>query len=97
MLGVGEKMKELIDEFQELKKNNFQLDFVYPTEEARKQLNIVNRDMTEEEKTRVKKKKDEVETLISDLETGRLYIEDLGDEQISRLEALLKGRKNDES
>ena len=45
----------------------------------------------------VKKKKDEVETLISDLETGRLYIEDLGDEQISRLEALLKGRKNDES
>lgn len=93
VLGVGEGMQRIKEEFQRLKNKDFELHFTYPTEEVRKQLNIVNRDMTEEEKTRVRRKQTEVETLIADLESGRLYVEDLGDEQISRLEAILKRKK----
>jgi len=93
VLGVGEGMRRLADEFERLKNNNFELHFTYPTAEVRKQLKVVNRDMTEDEKHRVKKNQSELQTLITDLEAGRIYIEDLGDEQLSRLEALLTRRK----
>lgn len=87
--GVGSEMDELIAEFNQLKKNEFMLKFKYPTEEQKKRLFIINRDMSIEEQGRVKKKKDDLKTLLDDIEAGRVYIEDLGDEQIKRLKKLL--------
>jgi len=89
VLGYGENMKGLIDEFQKVKEKNFTLDFVYPTKSQRKQMNIVNRDMTEAEKSRVQKSKLSIDDVIRSLESGQLYLEDLDDSQIKKLRKLL--------
>lgn len=89
VLGVGQRMNGLISEFNQVVENDFNLRFRYPTEEERKHLNIVNRDMSEDEKQRVKKKKGELAQLLEDLESGRVFVEDLGVDQIRRLRAFL--------
>jgi superfamily I DNA and RNA helicase len=89
VLGFGRGMDLLKIEFERIKHENFSLRFRYPTEEERRHLNIVNRDMTEEERKKVKNKKDELANLIDDLETGKIYLEDLGTEQVKRLAKLL--------
>lgn len=89
VLGVGKSMQALMNEFEQVKENAFSLRFRYPTEDERKHLNIVNRDMTEDERRRVRKKKDDLAQLLDDLEAGRVYPEDLGADQLKRLRALL--------
>jgi superfamily I DNA and RNA helicase len=90
VLGFGKEMDLLKKEFEQIKKKNFSLQFRYPTEEERMHLNIVNRDMTEEEQKKVKSKKDELAQLINDLETGKIYPEDLGIGHIEHLKRLLE-------
>ena len=46
VIGVGARMDALISEFQELKRNDFELKFIYPTAEEREKLRIVHRDMS---------------------------------------------------
>lgn len=89
VLGIGKGMKLLTQEFEKVKANNFELKFKYPTEEERQYLNIVNRDMTVEEKKRIKKGKSDLGELLKDLESGKIYLEDLGTEQIKKLRALI--------
>ncbi|MCI5148289.1 MAG: helicase, partial [Candidatus Electrothrix sp. MAN1_4] len=89
ILGVGENMQQLIKEFGQVKESKFKLNFQYPTKEQRKYLNIVNRDMTEAEHRRVEKKKSDIAQLIEDLESGRVYPEDLGTDKLKRLQVLL--------
>lgn len=89
VLGVGEDMEQLKREFQRVKDNDFSLDFVCPTEDQRKHLNIVNRDMSDAEREKVAKNKNELSRLLDDLENGDLYPEDLGSNQIERLKRLL--------
>ncbi|MCG7929951.1 MAG: ATP-binding domain-containing protein [Candidatus Thiodiazotropha lotti] len=89
VLGVGKGMEALKQEFDEVKANEFTLRFKYPTENERKHINIVNRDMTEEERRRVKRKKDDLAQLLDDLEKGRVFAEDLGAEQLQRLRTLI--------
>jgi len=94
VLGVGKSMQALMNEFEQVKKNAFSLRFRYPTEDQRRHLNIVNRDMTEDERRRVRKKKDDIAQLLDDLEAGRVYPEDLGADQLKRLRTLL-GRETE--
>ena len=61
-----------------------------PTEEQRKHLNIVNRDISEAEKTNIAKKRQNVSDLLRDIEEGKLFLEDLGAEQIEKLKKLLE-------
>ena len=89
VVGVGPQMKQLTLEFEEVKKNNFRLVFRYPTAEERRYLNIVNRDMTAEEKQRVTKGQSDLAALLEDLESGKVYLEDLGVDQVERLRVLL--------
>jgi superfamily I DNA and RNA helicase len=91
VLGIGTEMQSLIREFEEIKRNNFSICFRYPTSEQRKHLNIVNRDMTQDERRKVYEKKSSFAKLLDDLEAGRIYPEDLGAEQIKRLKSLLGG------
>ena len=53
-------------------------------------MNIVNRDMSEAEKNKVQKSKINIENLITELENGEIFLEDLGEVQIARLKKLLK-------
>ena len=89
VLGIGKDMEKLIAEYQRVKLHNFKLDFIYPTQSQRSHMNIVNRDMSESEKSRIKKNQGSVDSLIADLESGQIYIEDLRKDQISRLRSLL--------
>jgi len=45
--------------------------------------------MTAEEKQRVTKGQSDLASLLEDLESGRVYLEDLGADQVKRLRALL--------
>jgi len=71
------------------RENDFQLKFTYPTTEQLKNMNIINRDMTDEEKRRIKRGKHELIGLIEDLESGKIFIEDLGRDQVKRLREYL--------
>lgn len=89
VLGVGKDMEGLISEFQKVKEHGFTLDFVYPTKSQRDHMNIVNRDMSEAERNKVRKNKGNLADLLQELENGQIYLEDLGEEQVARLRALL--------
>lgn len=95
VVGVGKQMQGLIDEYEKVKDAAYSLKFTYPTEEQKKYLNIVNRDMTVEEKNKIKKGKNDFSSLIEDLESGKIYLEDLGVDQVLRLKAVLEGQENE--
>lgn len=89
VLGFGNGMQYLKREFDEVKRNDFMLRFRYPTREERAQLNIVNRDISRDERERIRKNRDELTKLIDDLEAKRVFVEDLGTDTVKRLSALL--------
>lgn len=89
VLGVGKNMSKLIDEFKTVKKNNFKLEFEYPTKELRAKLNIVNRDMSMSEKKELKKADRSLSGLLNTLVNGEIQIEDLDPKQLDKLKELL--------
>lgn len=89
VVGVGKNMDGLISEYQKVKDHNFTLDFEYPTKAQRDHMNIVNRDMSDAEKGNIKQRKSNIASLIDDLESGKIYLEDLGETQVERLRSLL--------
>jgi superfamily I DNA and RNA helicase len=89
VVGVGPNMTKLIEEYEHVRNRDFALRFRYPTADERKQLNIVNRDMTAEEKRRILEGSSQLEALLDDLQDGRIFLTDLPSEQIKRLRALL--------
>ncbi len=93
VLGIGEAMDRLADEFRTLKRNQFELRFRYPTEEERKKLRMVHRDMSLEERKRLKKRKEGLAGLVQDLEAGIIDSQDLDEDIIQKLETLLMKKK----
>jgi superfamily I DNA and RNA helicase len=93
VLGVGPEMDELLTEFNRIKENDFKLKFVYPTEEQRKHLNIVNREVPASKMKKIDRRKVGVKELIDDLEKGEIFIEDLDDDARNKLLHLLAKKK----
>ena len=93
VLGVGNQMDGLIAEYRQVKKHLFTLNFIYPTKSQRDHMNIVNRDMSAAEKSKIKKSKGDIANLIEELESGNIYLEDLGEDKVERLLSLLKGKE----
>jgi superfamily I DNA and RNA helicase len=87
--GVGKNMAKLAEEFDQVSKHNFQLAFKYPTAEERAKLTIVNRDMSNEEKQRLKRKRLNLEEILESLEAGDTVIEDYPKAVITKLRRLL--------
>ncbi len=77
VLGIGQGMQTLMDEYQAVKDANFRLKFTYPTEEVRKTIRIINRDMTAIEKQTTKETEEKLSQLLDDIDAGRVRIEDL--------------------
>mgnify|MGYP000965849916 CR=1 FL=1 len=50
VVGVGEEMNKLIEEYNKVREHNFTLDFVYPNKEQRDKINLINRDMSTAER-----------------------------------------------
>lgn len=87
--GYGANMVGLKTEFEKIKANDFSLSFNYPTKEERKHMNIVNRDMSDQEKSRVKKNQQNIGDLLKDLNEGKIHKEDIPQELIEQLRNLL--------
>ncbi|MGH8656668.1 MAG: DEAD/DEAH box helicase [Gammaproteobacteria bacterium] len=89
VLGVGKAMSALKEEFEKAKAENFALRFRYPTEEERKAMTIVNRDMSKAEQDRSAKRRSDFADIIASLESGESFIEDYPDNLVKKLQALL--------
>ncbi len=89
VLGYGQNMQALQQEFEEVKRNEFELKFTYPTAEERKKLNIVNRDMTEQERKKLQQKSASANDLLQSLINGEIHKEDLSEEVRAQLKELL--------
>jgi superfamily I DNA and RNA helicase len=86
--GYGEQMKNLKQEYLKVKENDFSLSFTYPTVEEREHMNIVNRDMSEQEKNSIKKNQQNLDELFNDLRDGKIQKEDLPQDLIDQLKRL---------
>lgn len=99
VLGVGRDMLTLKAEFERAKAENFSLKFRYPTEEERKTMRTVNRDMSLVEIERNKKRRVNFKDIIDSLESGETVIEDYPDELVRKFHAYLsrkdRRKKND--
>ena len=91
LLGVGSDMKELSREYSKLKEQDFELRFVYPTDEQRAQLRIVHRDMGREERRQLENRQRSLDDLIEDIEAGSVHVEDLSENSLARLREILDG------
>lgn len=89
VLGYGKNMQALEDEFHEVVKNKFELTFTYPTAKEREKLNIVNRDMTRQERRRLEKKSASAKDLLQSLMGGEIHKEDLPKDLREKLKELL--------
>ena len=89
VLGIGNAMSALKAEFERVKAENFALSFRYPTEEERKTMTTVNRDMSKEEQDRTSKRRNDLADIIASLESGESFIEDYPYNLVEKLQALL--------
>ncbi len=89
VLGVGKSMAALKAEFERAKAEDFSLHFVYPTEEERKSMMKVNRDMSKAEQDRSNKRKNNFAEIIESLDSGESFIEDYPEELVKKLETFL--------
>lgn len=87
--GVGEKMDRLQEEFEKLKSKDFELSFRYPTEEERRHLKIVHRDMTSDDRKRIQTGERSLASLVDDIEAGNVHPEDLDENLVRKLKKLL--------
>ena len=93
VLGVGPSMVALKEEFERVKSAEFKLCFDYPTEEQRKKITIVNRDMSKGEKAHLDQNKDFLFALLESLESEKTFIEDYPDDVVKKLLEILNGKR----
>ncbi len=89
VMGVGPNMVALKEEFERVKASKFKLSFDYPTAEQRKEITIVNRDMSKDEKERLNQKQHTLIDLLESLESEETFIEDYPDDVVKKLQTLL--------
>lgn len=88
VLGVGPNMRKLCQEFAHVKAKDFQLEFVYPTEQERQALATVNRDMPDGERQRLQRNKNGFAQILSEFESGRMHVEDIDPDTLMRLKRI---------
>jgi superfamily I DNA and RNA helicase len=89
VFGFGPMMSAIKNEFESVKENDFRLSFKYPTEDERKYLRIVNRDMTASEKSKINKSQYQLDEVASHLLSGEIHKEDLSPELVEKLRKAL--------
>ncbi|NER82420.1 MAG: ATP-binding domain-containing protein, partial [Leptolyngbya sp. SIO1D8] len=87
--GCGEAMSNLVREFAEVKRRNFALEFTYPTEKERRRMNLVNRDMSPEERSRINQRERSLIELAEALSKGEIHKEDFSPEVLEKLKGTL--------
>lgn len=90
--GVGSDMEKLIEEFNQVKNNDFKLNFIYPTPEEIKRLNLIHRDI-DKRKIRTKDETRSLEQtllIINEIKEGRRKIDEFPEEYRELLKKLIE-------
>lgn len=90
--GVGQGMEHLAAEHAKLRNAEYTMRFVYPTEQQRREMRIVHRELSEEGVKRLEGYRSSMSSLIKDVRAGHVYLEDLG-EVAPKLQELLAVRE----
>ena len=88
--GVGAGMRAIMSEYDALRRQQFELDFIYPDVEVRDQLRIVHRDMTVAERRRVASRQKSLANLVEELESGEIHVEDMDRSVLEKLREFLQ-------
>jgi len=88
--GYGETMKLLTIEFTKIKQNKFKLDFIYPTDETMKKLNVIHRDKTKDEQKTIKNTEKNLGDFLKAVKDGKMFIEDISPEVLESLKDLFE-------
>lgn len=72
VLGIGQDMALLLEEFEQLKRADFELKFRYPTRAEIDQLQIIHREMSTAEEEQMQRRTAQVDEVVSDYMAGRL-------------------------
>jgi len=87
--GVGEKMHLLKSEYGIIKEKKYRLDFKYPTIVEMEKLNTIHRDLSDDDKRKIKEGNTELKGLIKKLSSGSIKKSDLSEEELSKLKDML--------
>jgi superfamily I DNA and RNA helicase len=85
VLGYGENMRGLVEEFNKIREKKFVLEFTYPTEEERKEMNLINREINQKERGLIAKSRSSLQDLLQALEKGEIQKEDLPLDLLNKL------------
>lgn len=85
VLGYGENMRGLVEEFNKIKEKKFVLEFTYPTEEERKKMNLINRDINLQGGGLIAKSRSSLKELVEALDKGEIQKEDLPQDLVNQL------------
>lgn len=83
VLGIGQDMALLLEEFEQLKRADFELKFQYPTKAEIDQLQILHREMSSAEEEQMQRRTAQVDEVISDYMKGKL--DEASKEKLRRL------------
>lgn len=77
--GIGENMQLLSEEYIKVKNNDFELKFKYPTSKEIEQMNVISRDISDDEAKELKEETDSLfglSKIIERIKLGQVEIED---------------------
>ncbi len=89
--GVGKNMDKLIEEFKKVKESNFELRFRYPTQQEIDEMNLIHRDISNEEKQEISNTEaalKNIPEIIEKIRNKQLLPQDLSEEAQSILREL---------
>ena len=93
VLGVGDKMARLQEEYERLRLSDFKLEFRYPTDDERQRLRVIHRDMTKKQRRALAGKDKDLIGLVRALESGSIHKEDLDEQARTRLRGIAVGER----
>ena len=85
VLGVGEEMKLLKKEYDQLAEKDFKLQFVYPTEKQRERMRMVHRDVSKENGKLIREDRENLSRIVSNIRSGKLRLGDFDKKTLSEL------------
>jgi superfamily I DNA and RNA helicase len=91
LCGVGDAMKGLQAEWNQVVKNRFQLTFTVPTPDELEKMRKIHRDRTEDEVQKIEKSRRSLEEILELIEREELALEDLSPATRRKLAKLLGG------
>nr|AIM41279.1 hypothetical protein Mcas_0684 [Candidatus Magnetobacterium casensis] len=94
--GLGDRMNMLIDEYNAVKNNAFELQFRYPTAKEIEKMNLIHRDLSETEKQKINQdisSFNDMLKIIGKIKSGENYVEDYPKDMQVALLALLENEK----